>query len=172
MVTTDAKNAEQYLASLPEDRRQVMTAMRKLIQRHLPKGYVESIGWGMICYVIPLEKYPETYNGEPLGYLGLCAQKDYYALYMMGPYGDMKQDTELRSAFKAAGKKLDMGKSCLRFRSLEDLELEAVGKAIASTPPKRFIELYEAAQANTKAGKKASAKKASAKKTASKKKPA
>ena len=164
MVSSAATNPEQYLAELPEDRRAVMTAMRKLIRRHLPKGYVETIGFGMLAYVIPLEKYPETYNGQPLGYLGLCAQKNYYALYMLGPYGDPAQDAALRAAFKAAGKKLDMGKSCLRFQKLEDLELDAIARAIASTPPRRYIEIYEAARANTKTGRKAAAKKATAKK--------
>jgi hypothetical protein len=109
----------------------------------------------MLCYVIPLEKYPDTYNGQPLGYACLAAQKNYYALYMMGAYGDPEQDAQLRAAFKAAGKKLDMGKSCLRFRKLEDLELDAVAKAIASTPPKRYIELYEAAQAKSSKKKRA-----------------
>ncbi len=150
MVTSAATNAEQYLAELPEERREVMIALRKLILRHLPKGYVETSAFGMITYVIPLEKYPETYNGQPLGYLGLCAQKNYYALYMMGPYGDPEEDAKLRAAFKAAGKKLDMGKSCLRFKKLDDLELDAIARTIASTPPKRYIELYEAAKANTK----------------------
>jgi hypothetical protein len=164
MVSSAATNAEQYLAQLPEDRRAVMTAVRKLIRRNLPKGYVETMAWGMICYVIPLEKYPETYNGEPLVYLGLASQKNNYALYMTGSYGDPQKDAELRAAFKAAGKKLDMGKACLRFRDLDDLELEAVAKAIAGTPPKRYIELYEAARANTRTGRKAAAKKATAKK--------
>ncbi|HYC59004.1 MAG TPA: DUF1801 domain-containing protein [Thermoanaerobaculia bacterium] len=154
MVASTAQNVEQYLAELPEERREVISAMRKLIRKHLPKGYSESIGFGMICYGIPLKQYPDTYNGEPLSYVALAAQKNYYALYVMGPYADPKQDAEFRAAFKAAGKKLDMGKSCVRFKSMDDLALDAVAKVIASTPPKQYIERYEAARAKTKTAKK------------------
>lgn len=153
MVTSAAQNVEQYLAELSDDRREVITAMRKFIRRHLPKGYVESMTYGVILYGIPLAQYPNTYNGQPLGYLALAAQKNYYALYML-PYGDEKTGQEMRAGFEAAGKKLDMGKSCVRFRRIDDLALDAVGKAIASTPPERFIEYYEAVRANTKSAKK------------------
>lgn len=147
MVQSKAATPDQYVAELPEEQREVIAAIRKLIRKHLPKGYEETMGYGMLTYVIPLEKYPETYNGEPLGYVALCAQKNYYAIYMLGPYADPGEETKLRAAFKAAGKKLDMGKSCLRFKKLEDLELDAIAKSIASTPPKRYIEQYEAARA-------------------------
>jgi hypothetical protein len=161
MVKSAATNVDQYLAELPEERRGVMTAMRKLIRKNLPRGYVESMNWGMICYEIPLKQYPDTYNGQPLIYVALAAQKNKYSLYLTGTYASVGKDEELRAAFKAAGKKLDMGKSCVRFGSLDDLELEAIAKAIASTPPKRYIELYEAARAKTKTvSKKAAAKRA------------
>jgi uncharacterized protein YdhG (YjbR/CyaY superfamily) len=150
MVKSAAKNVDQYLAELPEERRGVMTALRKLIRKNLPKGYVETMNWGMICYEIPLAQYPDTYNGQPLAYVALAAQKHKYSLYMTGAYGSQEKDAELRAAFEAAGKKLDMGKSCIRFNSLDDLELNAIAKAIASTPPKQFIELYEAARAKAK----------------------
>lgn len=161
MVKSAATNVDQYLAELPEERRGVMTALRKLIRKNLPKGYVESMNWGMICYEIPLKQYPDTYNGQPLAYVALAAQKNKYSLYLTGAYGSKEKDEDLRAAFKAAGKKLDMGKSCVRFSSLDDLELEAIARHIASTPPKRFIELYEASRAQTKTGsKKAAAKRA------------
>jgi hypothetical protein len=147
MVKSAANNVDQYLGELPEDRRKTIAAMRELILENLPKGYVETIGWGMINYVIPLEQYPHTYNGHPLAYLGLGAQKNYNALYMLCEYGDEQKRAQLLDAFKAAGKKLDMGKSCLRFRSLDDLALDAIAKAIASTPPKRYIEIHEAGRA-------------------------
>jgi hypothetical protein len=150
MVTSAASTVEEYLDGLPEERRSVMAAMRKFIRKHLPKGYVEAVQYGMIGYGIPLSRYPDTYNGQPLGYLALAAQKNHYALYMMGPYGDPEASAELRDGFAEEGKKLDMGKSCLRFKAIDDLALDAVGKAIASTPPQRFIEIYEAARANTK----------------------
>ena len=160
MVSSAAQSVDQYLAELPDERREVMAAMRKLILRHLPKGYIESMQYGMIGYGIPLDAYPHTHNKQPLAYLALAAQKNYYALYLLGPYGDAEADAAMREGFKAAGKKLDMGKSCLRFRSIGDLALDAVGKAIAATPPKRLIEIYEAARAtvNTKPAKPKAAK--------------
>ncbi|MDP9193522.1 MAG: DUF1801 domain-containing protein [Acidobacteriota bacterium] len=158
MVSSAATNVEQYLAELPEERRAVVAALRKLIRKHLPKGYVESMNWGMICYEIPLEQYPDTYNGQPLGYVALAAQKHKYSLYLMGGYGSQEKDAELRAAFVDAGKKLDTGMCCIRFKSLDDLELDAIAKAVASTPPKKYIELYEASRAKTKTSKKAAAK--------------
>lgn len=163
MVSSAATNVEQYLAELPEDRRAVLTALRKLIRRNLPKGYAESMAWGMICYTVPLSLYPDTYNGQPLCYAGLAAQKNYNSVYLTGAYSSEEQDSELKAAFKAAGKKLNMGKGCVRFRTLDDLELDAIAKLIASTPPKKFIEMFEAAHAKANAArqkKRAAAKKA------------
>ena len=93
---------------------------------------------------MPLESYPHTYNGQPLGYCALAAQKNYFALYLSCVYGDQEQEARLREGFERAGKRLDMGKSCLRFRRLEDLPLEVIGRTVASTTPERFIEIYEA----------------------------
>jgi Domain of unknown function (DU1801) len=144
MVKSAATNVDQYLAELPDDRRAVVSEVRKLIRKNLPKGYVEKFNWGMLSYEIPLEKYPATYNGQPLGYVALAAQKNYYALYLLVPYMDAKQGEALKDAFAKAGKKMDMGKSCLRFKSLDDLPLDAIGKVIASTPPERYIAMHEA----------------------------
>jgi hypothetical protein len=135
----------QYLASLPPGERKVISKVRQVVRKHLPAGYEESFNWGMICYEIPLSHYPKTYNGEPLCYAGLAAQKTHYALYLMGPYGDPAQARKLQDGFKKAGKKLDMGASCLRFQSLDDLPLEVVGKVIAGVPAKKFIAMHEAA---------------------------
>lgn len=143
MVRSAAESVDEYLAELPEDRREVMAAMRKLIRKHLPKGYEEAFNWNMLTYQIPLEKFPDTYNGQPLGYVALASQKNYCALYLIGPYADPAQRQFLEDAFAKAGKKMDMGKSCLRFRTTDDLPLDAVGKLIASTPPKKFIEIYK-----------------------------
>lgn len=143
MVKSAAQTPEAYLAELPEERRKVIAQLRELIRKNIPKGYVESVNWGMLTWEIPLKKYPNTYNGQPLGYVALAAQKNSYSLYMLGPYADPKQTEELRAAFDKAGKKLDMGKSCVRFKKPEDLELNAIAKAIASTPPERYIEQYE-----------------------------
>ncbi len=147
MATSKAATVEEYLAELPADRRAVVSKMREIVKRNLPKGYDEAMSWGMISYGIPLSRYPDTYNGEPLGYVALAAQKNYYALYLTGPYMDPEQGRQLEAAFERAGKKMDMGKSCLRFKKLEDLPLDAVAHVIASTPPDTLIAHHEAAHA-------------------------
>lgn len=147
MARSAATSVDQYLAELPSERRGVIAAMRDLVLRHLPAGYSEVMNWGMISYELPLERYPDTYNGQPLSYAGLAAQKNHFALYLNCVQGDGGREAELRAAFAAAGKKLDMGRSCVRFRRVEDLELDALGRAIASTPPESLIAEYEAARA-------------------------
>ncbi len=143
MVTSAASTVDQYLAELPAERRDVISAVRKVVLAKLPRGYVETMNWGGICYEIPLSTYPVTYNGQPLAYAGLAAQKHFFGLYLMCVYGDNKKSAKLRAAFAKSGKKLDMGKSCIRFRHLEDLPLDIVGEMIASTTPQQFIEIYE-----------------------------
>jgi hypothetical protein len=146
MVKSKATTVQEYLDELPADRRAVVAAVRDVILRHLPNGYSEAINWGMINYEVPRERYPNTYNGQPLCYAGLAAQKNHYALYLMCVYGNAKQEGRLRREFEKAGKKLDMGKSCVRFRKLEDLVLDAIGKVIAATTPEQYIAYYEASR--------------------------
>jgi hypothetical protein len=142
-----ATTVDEYLAELPGERREVVSRIRQTILQHLPDGYQEALRWGMISYEIPLSSYPATYNGQPLAYVALAAQKSYYALYLMGAYAEPGRAEWLAERFAADGKKLDMGKSCLRFRRVEDLALGAVAEVIASTPPGRFIKLNEAVHA-------------------------
>ena len=146
MVMSKASTVAQYLRELDPDRRAEIRKVRALVKRHIPKGYVERMHGGMITWTIPLAAYPETYNGEPLCYAALAAQKSHNSLYLMGPYGDPSQVKHLREAFKSAGKRLDMGKSCLRFKQADDLALDAVAEVIAKTPPKTYIARYEAAR--------------------------
>ena len=101
--------------------------MRELIQSRLPEGYAEQMDFGMICYVIPLETYPETYNGHPLMYAALASQKRHMAVYLMNIYGDEGTLRWFTEGYAASGKKLDMGKSCVRFKKLDDLPLELIG---------------------------------------------
>jgi hypothetical protein len=147
MALSKAKTVAAYLKELPAERRAVVSAVRDVVVKNLPRGYRESMGFGMITYDVPLERYPNTYNGQPLCYAALAAQKNHYALYLMTVYGDPKQEKALKSAFEKAGKKLDMGKSCVRFKKLEDLPLAAIGKVIASVPPEAYIERYEVLRA-------------------------
>ncbi len=146
MVQSKATTVEEYLAELPEERRAVVAEVRRLILEHLPDGYQERMNWGMITYEIPLARYPKTYNGQPLGYIALAAQKQYYSLYLMGVYGDSEQEKALKRAYAEAGKRLDIGKSCLRFRKLEDLLVEPIAEIVASTPPEAMIAQYEASR--------------------------
>ena len=150
MVMSAATTVEEYLAELPEDRRAVVAAVRRLVRKHLPKGFRETMGFGMVVYSVPLERYPDTYNGQPLCHIAIAAQKNYYSLYLTGVYQDRAQAAALKRAFQAAGKKLDMGKSCLRFKSVEDLPLEAIGQLIAGTSVDDFIAQYEASRTRKK----------------------
>ena len=143
MASSSATTVEEYLAELPEDRRATIAAVRDVILRHLPAGYEERMNWGMISYEIPLERYPRTYNGQPLNYAALSAQKRYCALYLMGCYGSAET---LEAAFARAGKKLDMGKACVRFRTAEDLPLAVIADLIGSMTPDEFIARYEASR--------------------------
>lgn len=144
MARSQAASVDEYLASLSEERRDTVSAVRALILEHLPAGYVESVNFGMLCYSIPLSHYPDTYNKQPLAYVSLASQKNFVSLYLMAAYQDSEQGRLLREGFARAGKKLDMGKSCVRFRRLEDLPLDVIAASVASTPPEAFIRQYEA----------------------------
>lgn len=143
MSRSRAATIQAYLRSLPADRRAVVSAVRNVVARHLPKGYRETMNWGMISYEIPLTKYPQTYSGQPLMYAALGAQKQHCSLYLMCVYQDAKQERLLKTGFKRAGKKLDMGKSCIRFRQVEDLPLDVIAGVVGSTTPEQFIAAYE-----------------------------
>jgi hypothetical protein len=138
-----AATLAQYLDSLPPARRAAVSAARAFIQQHLPAGYEEMMSAGMIVWAVPLSRLPKTYNGHPLWYIAVGAQKHYNAMYLMCAYGSPKLTDLLKTSFKQAGKKLDMGKSCLRFQTLDDLELGSVGQVIASTPMEKYVETYE-----------------------------
>ena len=146
MVKSAATTVDQYLAELPPERRAALSKVREVIVRNLPKGYEEGVAWGMIGYTLPLARYPDTYNGQPLCYAGLAAQKNHCAVYLTAAYADPAIEKSIKDAFKQAGKKLDMGKSCIRFRAADDLPLEVIGKAVAAIPPDAFIKQYEKAR--------------------------
>ena len=146
MATSSATTVEGYLDDLPPDRRAVIATVRDTIRKTLPDGYRETINWGMITYEVPLDRYPDTYNGQPLMYAALAAQKNHYAVYLTGLYQDPDEEKRFRAEFAKAGRKLDMGKSCVRFRKLEDLPLDVIGRTIAATPPEKFIARYEASR--------------------------
>lgn len=149
MVASRASTVAAYLAELPPDRRALVEAARDLVNRHLPPGYVEAIGFGMINWQIPLARYAETYNRQPLAPVALASQKNHCALYLMCAYADSAADRALRAAYAQAGRDLDMGKSCLRFKSAADLLPEAIAHLLQATTVEAYIAQYEASRPRT-----------------------
>ena len=146
MAGSGAKTVREYLQELPEDRREVVSRVRDKILENLPAGFEETMNWGMISYEVPLSQYPDTYNKKPLMYMALAAQKNHYAVYSSGVYMDPLGESWLKEEFARAGKKLDMGKSCIRFRKLEDLPLDVIGKISGAFSVEDFIGVYEASR--------------------------
>jgi len=143
-----AKTVTDYLAALPPDRRAALTKVRAIIRKNLPKGYVEQMQYGMIGYVVPHKLYPAGYHckpTDPLPFAALGSQKNYMSLYLMAVYQSAGLGEWLREQFAAKGKKLDMGKSCIRFKKLEDLPLEVIGEAFSLVSVADYIKTYEAA---------------------------
>ena len=150
MARSTAGSVEDYLQELPRERREVLQAVRKVVLDNLPAGYVETMNWGMISYEIPLERYPDTYNKRPLMYAALASQKNYMSLYLMCVYSHKESRVRFEEEFKASGKKLNMGKSCVRFKRLEDLPLDVVGEAIAGTSVDAYIRFYQESRTKRK----------------------
>ena len=145
-MQSKAKTVEEYFDELDADRRDAISSVRDVILENLPDGYQEMILFGMITYAIPLETYPNTYNKQPLMYAALANQKRHMAVYLTNVYGDDSLETWFRERYLATGKRLDMGKSCVRFRKLDDLPLDLVGEAIAKTSVEEFIDIYIASR--------------------------
>lgn len=146
MASSTAVTVAAYLAELPAERRAVVSAVRDAVNACVPAGYAEAMAFGMIGWGVPLDRYPNTYNGQPLSLVGLAAQKNGYSLYLNCLYGSAEREEVLRAAYAESGLKLDMGKSCVRFRSLDGLLFEAIAPLIAATPVEALIAEYEAAR--------------------------
>ena len=142
MARSSAATVEEYLQELPGERAETLSAVRRVILDHLPPGYVETMNWGMICYEVPLALCPDTYNKQPLMFAGLASQKRHIGLYLMCVYSHQGSRARFEEKFRASGKKLDMGKSCVRFKRLEDLPLDVIAETIAATPVEDYIQLY------------------------------
>lgn len=149
---SDAATVDAYLASLPPDRRAAIEAVRAVVLTNLPKGYVEGIDYGMIGYVVPLDVYPGTYNKRPLSYIGLASQKNYMSLYLNSIYTVEGAAEDFERAYRATGKRYDVGKSCVRFRALDDLPLPLIGRTVKAMPVKRYVEIAKAARAASRTG--------------------
>lgn len=142
-MQSKAKTVQQYLSELPDDRLEAIESVREVILDNLPEGFEEVMNWGMITYQVPLSRYPDTYNKKPLMMAALASQKNHMAVYLTGVYADAESRGQFVDAYKATGKRIDMGQSCVRFRRLDDLPLELIGRAIAEYSVDEFIELNE-----------------------------
>ena len=146
MVRSKAETVEEYLDELAPEKREQIETVRGVVLEYLPDGYAESMNWGMITWEIPLERYPKTYNKQPLMYAALASQKNYNSLYLMCVYAHEGRQTEFERRFKESGKKLNMGKSCVRFKTANDLPMDLIAETIASTSVDDYIVSYEAAR--------------------------
>ena len=144
-----AATVAQYLAALPAERRAAIAAVRDTINANLPAGFEEGMLYGTIGWYVPTAKLEKTYNGQPFAIACLGNQKNYMALYLMSVYGDTKLRTWFTSAYKKTGKKLDMGKSCVRFKTLDALPLEVIGEAAGKITVEQWIAVHEAAHGKT-----------------------
>ncbi len=150
MARSEAATPDEMIAALPPDRREAIEAVRDVIRANLPAGFEEGMQYGMIGWYVPLERFPDTYNKQPLGLAALASQKNYMSLYLNTVYGDPATERWFRERFAAYGKKLNMGKSCVRFRKLDDLPLELIGETIARVPLDQYVERYEEASGSSR----------------------
>jgi len=154
-MQSKATTVSEYLASLPPDRRSAIEAVRKVILANLDKDYEEGMQYGMIGYYVPHRVYPKGYHCDPkqgLPFAGLASQKNYMSVYMMGLYcgsvegvGNEALVEWFCDSWEKAGKKLNRGKGCLRFKKVDDLALDILGEAIRRIPAKKYIPMYEKA---------------------------
>ena len=147
-MQSKATTVEQYLAELPADRREVLQAIRAVILANLPPGIAEGMQYGMIGYFVPHSVYPPGYHcdpKQPLPFAALASQKNYISIYLGCIYCDGEHEAWFRAAWAKTGKKLDMGKSCVRCKKIDDVPLKVIGQAIKRMSTKKFIERYESA---------------------------
>lgn len=148
MAASNAKTVEEYISSLPDNRAEVIRAIRNLFLEHLPEGFVETMNWGMISYEVPLETYPDTYNKKPLSYAALAAQKSNYAIYLNNMYMSKENTNKIINAFSNIGVKPNMGKSCIRFTKLNKIPIDEIVEVFASSTIESFIKEYEDSRKN------------------------
>lgn len=148
-MTPPFQTVEQYIASLPPERQTAIREIRKTIRKNLPKGIEEGIQYGMIGYYVPHKAYPAGYHcdpKQPLPFAGLASQKSCISLHAFMIYGDSESEAWIKAEFKAAGKKIDMGKACIRFKSLDEVPLDVIGKLFSRMTLAQYIQKYEASK--------------------------
>lgn len=147
-MTSTAKTVDEYLAALPADRRAAVSAVRDTVRKNMPAGIAETMQYGMVAYVVPQSVYPAGYHcdpSKPLPFACLASQKSYISLYLMSVYANPEIEKWFRKAYIATGKKLDMGKSCVRFKKIDDLPLKVIGEAVGKLSVKEYVALCEKA---------------------------
>ena len=147
--TAKPRTVDEYVSALPSDRREAIQAVRDAVNRRLPKGYEEGISYGMIGWYVPHSIYPAGYHCDPrlpLPFAGLASQKNHMSFHVMSLYMSSKDRGWFEDAWKKAGKKLEMGAACVRFRRVEDVALDVLGEAVARCPVDEWIRIYEAAR--------------------------
>jgi hypothetical protein len=152
-MKSEMTTVERYLSTLPEDRREALDAVRQVFKSNLDKDYEEGMQYGMIGYYVPHRVHPAGYHcdpKQPLPFAALGSQKNHMAIYLMCAYGDSEVATWFKAAWAKTGKKLDMGKSCVRFKKLDDLALDVIAELIRRVPAKKYIEVCVAASKITK----------------------
>ena len=151
-MQSKAKTPEQYIAELPEDRKEVISKFRNIILENLPKGFEEQMTYGMLGYVVPHSRYPDGYHCDPkqaLPFINLASQKNHIALYHSGIYSDPKLLNWFKNEWpKHASNKLDMGKSCIRFKNPKKIPFELIAELIGKMTVDEWIEKYESALKN------------------------
>lgn len=144
----EAKTVDDYISQIPEDRKDPINKLRQVILENIPKGFEEGINYKMIGYYVPHSKYPDGYHCDPklpLPFMNLASQKNFIAVYHSGIYADKKiMDWFLKEYPKHSDRKLDMGKSCIRFKKMEDIPYDLIGKLASKMTVDQWIETYEA----------------------------
>lgn len=167
-MQSKATTVDQYLKEIPADRRNDINAVRGVLKAHLPEGYEEIMQYGMIGYVVPHRLFPQGYHcdpRQPLCFAGLASQKNHLSLYIMALYGDSPELTWFETEWKKSGKKLDMGKCCIRFKKVDDIPVDLIGKLVARWPVSRWTGIYQAILDTRSKGKPAAGKTAKTKAT-------
>ena len=154
MVSSAAKTVAEYLDELSEEDREVVSTLRDLFLKHLPKGLEEAMNWGMLSYQVPFSLVPKTYNNQPLAFAAIARQKNYFSIYLMSVYADDLLRERFESEYRATGKRMDLGKACIRFKTLNDLPIDLIRKYLSAVSLEDYITQYSALQSLRKQTKK------------------
>ena len=149
----DATTVDEYLAELPDDRAEALTVVLRALRKKLPSGLDETINWGMIAFEVPLSTYPNSYNGQPLMHTAVANQKNHMAIYLGCLQGEGRSRENFIAEYKATGKRMDLGKGCVRFRKVDDLPLDLIAKYAGSLSVEQLCAVHDEYSASRSARK-------------------